>query len=85
MKVVVRTTDDGMGTTVQADGNDLHGVTAVRFSHSAGDLPRLEVDLFGAEIHVEGKTAFLAMHPADATLKEVARIVFADNSVWEAE
>lgn len=84
MKISLKSTGEVHGTTVQADGQDVSGVTAVRFSHGAGELPTLEIDLFSAEIEAQGRAEFYVADPADGSTKPVAKIVFADGSEWLA-
>lgn len=84
MKISLKSDGDVTGTTVSADGREIRGITGVRFYHSAGELPRLEVDLFGAEIGAKGHAEFLVADPTDGSVKAVAKIMFADGSEWAA-
>jgi hypothetical protein len=84
MKVSLKSTGEMAGTTVQADGKDIHGVTAVRFRHEGGDLPRLEIDLCDAEISVDGRAIFCVYDPTYGLKRAVTKIVFADGSEWIA-
>jgi hypothetical protein len=76
-----------LGTKVQQeDGSDIHGVRSVKFSHKAGDIPLIEVEIVSAGIDVKGRARFLVADPRDGNVKkEVALIIFADGSEWRPD
>jgi len=84
LKVNLRADGSPSGTTVKVGGSDLHGVRSARFSHDAGDFPRLEIELFGAEIEVDGRACFYVKDPVEGGLRQVAKIIFVDGAEWVA-
>lgn len=68
----------GFGTKVMTqDGVEVGGLTAITFRAEADNINRAELELYVAEIAVEGVAAFYARG------KEVRRIEYADGTVDE--
>lgn len=73
----IKVTGDGTVTgtrVVDESGSDISdAVTAVRFEHAAGKLPRVEVDLQFVEVGFPGDGAFYFKG------RQIERIVYADG------
>ncbi|MHB1086140.1 MAG: hypothetical protein ACYCZ0_00135 [Minisyncoccota bacterium] len=78
MKIKIIADGSSLGTrVVDESGHDIAGVTTVRFSHTAQSSPRLEIDLYAAEVEVGGSAKVLVMG------REVRRIIYADGGEEE--
>lgn len=50
---------------VYIDGKEIHGVTAVRYAHYAGEVADMEIDLSGMS---------MAVHPLDMRIDEMCHV-----------
>lgn len=81
----VRIVSDGnvCGTRLFLDGGEeLRHVSAVRFEHEAGEIPRVTVDLATHPIEAEGRLVCRLFHPVSGELRTISSITFADGSTW---
>lgn len=66
------------------DGGELLGMTRVTFTANVDDICRIEAEFLPAEVNVEGQLKTWMPHPIDGDLREIAKVIFADGSEWEA-
>lgn len=80
--VTVKSDGSASGTTIAADGKEIRGIRAVRFEHSAGDYPEINLDLCCATVEVAGLPVFHVTDPVSGEMKELLRVEFKDGSQW---
>lgn len=60
-KIEIKT--KGINSKVCVDGEELHGVRAVHFSHEAGKPPIMSVDYVAADLYLDGEFVPALPHP----------------------
>jgi len=55
----------GLNSRVYVNGQELHGVRTVHFTHEAGKLPVMSVDYVAADLYLDGEFVPTLPHPFD--------------------
>ena len=73
----------GPGTVLVVDGDEVHGLTALRWSCDAGTgLAQIEAELGCIPITADGTLRVLVPHPANGELRDISEIHFANGEIW---